>query len=88
MDGKREMLCSRCIHLDVCTHKQDFMDMNNAIFNATVSRAYKDSNSTACSLKRVSDFECFGGVTVNCRYFTEKCVRRNRRPEKSILEGA
>ena len=74
MDGKREILCSKCIHLDVCTHKQDFIDMNNAIFNATVSRSYENSDGRT-SLKRVSDFECFGGVSVSCRYFVSNCYR-------------
>lgn len=86
MEGKRETLCSKCIHLDVCTHKDDFIDINNAVFDATVSRAYENGNGTACSLKRVSDFECFGGISISCRFFTNKCVSGNYRTSKMILK--
>lgn len=75
-DIKREIACSRCIHSDVCTHKQDFIDMNNAIFDATVSRAYENGNGTAYSLKRVTDFECFGSITITCRYFVSDRLKR------------
>lgn len=72
-NDKRETTCSKCIHSDVCVHKQDFIDMNKAIFNATVSRSCENDDG-GTSLKRVTAFECFGGISISCRFFTNKCV--------------
>ena len=81
-DIKRDIACSKCIHSDVCIHKQDFIDMNNAIFSATVKRTYKNDINTACCLKLVSNFECFGSVIVTCRYFTDSRLKRQRGGEE------
>ena len=72
--GKRETSCSKCLHSDVCIHKQDFIDINNAIFDATVHKAYENGDGKT-SLKRGVDYECLGGISVSCRYFVSNCYR-------------
>lgn len=41
-EGVKETLCTRCAHREVCTHKQDYLDILKAVENATVTRDTAD----------------------------------------------
>lgn len=70
-DGVMETTCTRCYHKEVCMHKQDFLDINKAVLDATVHKHYENSNGSCVTMKRVTDFECVGEIRVFCRYFTD-----------------
>lgn len=36
--GTKETLCTRCAHREVCTYKQDYLDILKAVESATVTR--------------------------------------------------
>lgn len=40
--GTKETLCTRCAHREVCTYKQDYLDILKAVDNATVTRDTPD----------------------------------------------
>lgn len=53
----KETNCTRCVHGQVCKHKEDFLNVVNAINNA--SEGY---------IKKVVDYDCVGCIEVSCRY--------------------
>lgn len=67
-DGVMETACTRCYHKEVCMYKQNFLDINKAVLEATVTKRNDDGR---ISMKRVTDFECLGEIRVYCRYFTD-----------------
>ena len=64
----KETLCTRCIHLEVCTYKQDFIDIINAIENAAVTQYTPD----VIASKKVTQYDFISGISVACKYYTCK----------------
>lgn len=46
-EGVKETLCTRCAHREVCTYKQDFLDIIKAVENAAVTRDTPDGKITS-----------------------------------------
>ena len=64
----KETLCTRCIHREVCTYKQDFIDIINAIENAAVTQYTPD----VIASKKVTQYDFINGISVSCKYYTCK----------------
>lgn len=60
----KETNCTRCAHRQVCKHKEDFLNVVNAINDASVSWS---DGSKGC-IKKVVDYDCVGCIEVSCRY--------------------
>ena len=58
-------LCTRCAHREVCTHKQDYLDILKAVENATVTRDTADGKITS---KKVIHYDFISGISVGCKY--------------------
>lgn len=71
-DGVRETQCTNCIHREVCLHKQDFLDICNAVFGASVYKTTDDEHSA--SMKKVTNYDCLGAIAVTCRYYRQEVV--------------
>ena len=63
--GTKETLCTRCAHREVCTYKQDYLDILKAVDNATVTRDTPDGKITS---KKVIHYDFISGVSVGCKY--------------------
>ena len=59
--GVNETLCTRCAHREVCTYKQDFLDIIKAIENATITRDTPDGKITS---KKVIHYDFISGISV------------------------
>lgn len=68
-DANRETQCTRCIHREVCLHKSDFLDICTAIFDASVRKSVEGGK---CSMKKVINYDCLGGIEVKCRYYRQE----------------
>ncbi len=72
----KEPLCTRCVHMDVCAYKQDYLDVIKAVENATVARDTSDE-------KKVIDYDFIGTISISCRYYenwTEAYCSRKAMP--------
>ena len=61
----KETLCTHCAHREVCTHKQDYLDILKAVENATVTRDTSDGKITS---KKVIHCDFISGISVGCKY--------------------
>lgn len=64
-EGVKEILCICCAHREVCTHKQDYLDILKAVENATVTRDTADGKITS---KKVIHYDFISGISVVCKY--------------------
>lgn len=65
-DGVKETLCTRCAHREVCTYKNDYLDILKAVENATVSRLTSDGKITS---KKVIHYDFVSDISVGCKYY-------------------
>lgn len=64
--GVKETLCTRCAHREVCTYKQDYLDVLKAVEDASVIRGTLDGKITS---KKVTCYEFIGEISVGCKYY-------------------
>ena len=62
----KKTLCALCAHKEVCTHKKDFLDIIEAIENASITRDAPDGKIT---LKKVIDYDFVSEISVGCKYY-------------------
>ena len=65
-EAVKETACTRCVHRKVCIHKQNFLDICNAVYDASVCSSCSDGNKVA--MKKITNFECLGDIIVTCRF--------------------
>lgn len=68
-DKVRETPCTRCVHLNVCIHKNDFLDIYKAVYDIEI---YKGCKNGGVSAKKITNYECLGEIRIDCRYFMSK----------------
>lgn len=68
-NGVKETACTHCVHREFCIHKQNFLDICNAVFNASV---YKETTDNKHSMQKVTNYDCLGDIEVNCRYYKQE----------------
>lgn len=62
----KETLCTRCAHQEVCTYKQDYLDILKAVKNAAVIRDTPDGITS----KKVIHYDLVSGISVSCKYYS------------------
>lgn len=67
----KENLCTRCVHREVCTHKQDYLDILKAVENATVTQNTHDEKITS---KKVIHYDFISEISVGCKYH-QNCTK-------------
>lgn len=67
IESKKSIACADCVHRDVCCYKQDFEDICDAVYGATVRRILKDEQKY--SIRKIIDFECLDDILIMCRYY-------------------
>lgn len=64
--GVKETLCTRCIHREVCTYKQDFLDIIEVVENASVTRDTPDGEITS---KKVIHYDFVSEISIGCKHY-------------------
>lgn len=67
-DCVKETLCTLCDHREVCSYKQDYLNILKAVGNARVSVA-KESSDGGFSSKKVIDYDFISEISIGCRYY-------------------
>ena len=67
IDNMKEVSCTRCLHQEVCRHKQDFLDICNAVSSIVVNRPCEDGKKVKTI--PITNFDCLGDIYVYCRYY-------------------
>ena len=87
--GVKETLCTRCAHREVCTYKQDYLDILKAVANSSVN---KDTPDGKIASKKVIYYDFISGIFVGCKYHQNwEGTLRERKPivpEKLFSETA
>jgi hypothetical protein len=78
--GVKETLCTRCVHQEVCIHKQDYLDILKAVENATVIRNTHDGKIAS---KNVIHYDFISEISVGCKYHQNRT--ETYRPREAIL---
>ena len=72
IDAIKEVSCTRCLHQEVCRHKQDFIDICNAVSNSMVNRPCE--NGKKVETTPITNFDCLGGIQIECRYYQAQAI--------------
>ena len=72
IDAIKEVSCTRCLHQEVCKHKQDFLDICNAVASSMVNRPFEDGKGVETI--PVTNFDCLGYIKIECRYYQEQAI--------------
>ena len=72
IDAIKEVSCTRCLHQEVCKHKQDFLDICNAVESSMVNRPFEDGKGVETI--PVTNFDCLGYIKIECRYYQEQAI--------------
>ena len=72
IDAIKEVSCTRCLHQEVCRHKQDFIDICNAVSSSTVNRPCEDGKKV--ETKPITNFDFLGGIQIECRYYQAQVI--------------
>ena len=72
IDAIKEVSCTQCLHQEVCKHKQDFLDICNAVASSMVNRPFEDGKGVETI--PVTNFDCLGYIKIECRYYQEQAI--------------
>lgn len=72
IDTIKEVPCTRCLHQEVCRHKQDFLDICNAVSSSTVNIPCEDGKKVKTT--PITNFDCLGGIQIECRYYQMQAI--------------
>lgn len=72
IDAIKEVSCTKCLHQEVCRHKQDFIDICNAVSSSMVNRPCEDGKKVKTT--PITNFDCLGGIQIECRYYQMQAI--------------
>lgn len=58
--------CSTCVHHSVCSYKEDFLDVYNAVLNANVNKCEGDGK--VC-MKNVMNYDFLDEIVIKCKHY-------------------
>ena len=68
----KEVPCTRCLHQEVCRHKQDFLDIYNAVSSIKIHKPCEDGKKVQTT--PITNFDCLGGIQIECRYYQMQAI--------------
>ena len=68
----KEVSCTRCLHQEVCRHKQDFIDICNAVSSSIVNRPCEDGKKV--EMTHITNFDFLGDIQIECRYYQAQVI--------------
>ena len=72
IDNIEEVPCTRCLHQEVCRHKQDFLDICNAVSSSMVNRPCEDGKEV--KMTPIKNLDWLGGIQIECRYYQAQAI--------------
>ena len=66
IDAIKEVSCTLCAHREVCSYKQDYIDILKAVENAAVT---KDTADGKIASKKVIHYDFISAISVGCKYY-------------------
>ena len=72
IDAIKEVSCTRCLHQEVCKHKQDFLDICNVVSSSIINRPCEDGKKVEMS--PITYFDFLGGIKIECRYYQAQAI--------------
>ena len=72
IDAIKEVSCTKCLHQEVCRHKQDFIDICNAVSSSIVNRPCEDGKKVETT--PITNFDFLGGIRIECRYYQAPAI--------------
>lgn len=70
----KETLCTSCNHLDVCTYMNDYLYILDAVSKVSIDQQCSDGKKVY--LKKVTDFDFIGDISIGCRYYQKSIAYR------------
>lgn len=58
--------CSTCVHHPVCSYKEDFLDVCNAVLNANVN---KQEGDRKVRVKNVTNYDFLDEIVIKCKHY-------------------
>lgn len=58
--------CSTCVHHSVCSYKEDFLDVCNAVLNANVNK--REDDRKVC-IKNVMNYDFLDEIVIKCKHY-------------------
>lgn len=74
IDAIKEVSCTKCLHQEVCKHKQDFLDICNAVSSSIVNRPCEDGKKV--EMTPITNFDWLGGIQIECRYYQAPAINQ------------
>lgn len=72
IDAIKEVLCTRCLHQEVCRYKQDFLDICNTVSSITLNRPCEDGKKVEKT--PIKNLDWLGGIQIECRYYKAQAI--------------
>lgn len=58
--------CSTCVHHSVCSYKEDFLNVCNAVLNANVNK--REGDGKVC-MKNVMNYDFLDEIVIKCKHY-------------------
>ena len=85
IDTIKEVSCTRCLHQEVCKHKQDFLDICNAVSSSIVNRPCEDGKKV--EMTPITNFDFLGGIRIECRYYQVPAINQRLFDPGIVYQG-
>ena len=72
IDTIKEVSCTRCLHQEVCRHKQDFIDVCNAVSSSMLNRPCEDGKKV--EMTPITNLDWLIGIQIECRYYQAQVI--------------
>lgn len=72
MSNNQEVMCNKCVHYEVCTHKDTYLKIWKTILNQFISVSYLEEAEIVC--KGVGNSDFIKDIKVECKYYQNKEV--------------
>ena len=84
-DVIKEVSCTRCLHQEVCKHKQDFLDICNSVSSSIVNRPCEDGKKVEKT--PITNFDFLGGIQIECRYYQAQAINQRLFDPGIVYQG-
>ena len=85
IDAIKEVSCTRCLHQEVCRHKQDFIDICNAVSRSRINRPCE--NGKKVETAPITNFDFLGGIKIECRYYQAQVINQRLFDPGIVYQG-
>lgn len=78
-----ETLCTNCAHREVCSYKQDYLNILKAVENAKVVKEESDGKITS---QQVTCYDFIDNISITCKYYQKWTAYRSKEVDGECME--